>query len=65
LQIFHYNLRRVGFPYQHCNPVTNRFDAMLLYQLKEENCHLNADICGLAEKAVHVALPGEGFSQFC
>ena len=58
-QIFHYILRRVGFPYQNCNPISNRFDALLLYQLKEENCHLNIDICGLAEKTFHVALPGQ------
>jgi hypothetical protein len=43
--------------------MSNRFDAQLLYGLKEDNCHLNIDVCGLAEKAFHVALPGKPHQQ--
>ena len=48
-QVFYYLLRNVGFSYKECDPTGNRLDAELLHKLKEENCHLDLDQCGLLE----------------
>lgn len=57
-QVFYYLLRNVGFSYKECDPLTNRLDAELLHKLKEENCHLDLDQCGLLETNFLVKQPG-------
>lgn len=43
--LFHYLLRKSGFPYKECDP-SKVTDALLLQELKENMCHVNLDICG-------------------
>ncbi len=57
-QVFHYLLKQIEFPYKSCSPDTNHFDALLIEKLKQENCHLDLDICGTAEKIFSVTSPG-------
>jgi hypothetical protein len=42
----------------------SHFDARLLERLKIENCHLDLDICGTAEKHFLVASPGKKTFHF-
>ena len=58
-QVFYYLLRNVGFSYKECDPLGNRLDADLLHKLKEENCHLDLDQCGLLETQFLVRQPGK------
>lgn len=57
-RVFHYLMRGLEFPYKKCDPDTNVFDALLLDSLKMDNCHLDLDICGTAEKPFLVSMPG-------
>ena len=56
-------MEQIEFPYQDCQPMDKVTDAKILENLKIENCHLDLDICGTAEKAFLVAPPGE-FKHF-
>ena len=49
-QVFHYLIEQIEFPYSDCKPMERTFDAQLIENLKRENCHLDFDICGTAEK---------------
>ena len=51
-------MEQIEFPYQDCQPMKKVTDAQLLEELKIENCHLDLDICGTAEKAFLVSTPG-------
>ena len=57
-QIFFFMLRQNNFPYKECDPTQNKQDAEILQKLKEENCHMNLDICGTAEKGFCVSRNG-------
>ena len=59
-QIFFFMLRQNNFPYKECDPCKNIIDAEMLQKLKEENCHMNLDICGTAEKSFSV--PRNGYN---
>ena len=59
-QIFFFMLRQNNFPYKECDPCKNMTDAEMLQKLKEENCHMNLDICGTAEKSFSV--PRNGYN---
>lgn len=59
-QIFFFMLRQNNFPYKECDPCKNGNDAEMLQKLKEENCHMNLDICGTAEKSFSV--PRNGYN---
>ena len=59
-QIFFFMLRQNNFPYRDCDPIRNKVDAEMLQKLKEENCHMNLDICGTAEKSFCV--PRNGYN---
>ena len=58
-QVFHYLLEQIEFPYTDCQPMMRTFDAQLMEKLKKENCHLDLDVCGTAEKHFVVSSPGE------
>ena len=58
-QVFHYLLEQIEFPYTDCQPMLRNFDAQLMEKLKKENCHMDLDICGTAEKHFIVSSPGE------
>ena len=57
-QVFHYLLEQIEFPYTDCQPMCRSYDAQLIEKLKTENCHLDLDICGTAEKHFIVSSPG-------
>lgn len=62
-QVFHYLLENIEFPYSQCQPDDRAFDADLMEKLKMENCHLDLDICGTAEKHFIVSSPETGESH--
>ena len=57
-QVFHFLLRQSNFPYKDCRPGSVAGDAALLDRLKTDNCHMDLDICGTAEKAFDVKKNG-------
>ena len=59
-QIFFFMLRQNNFPHKECDPNQNKYDAEMLCTLKEDNCHMNLDICGTAEKSFCV--PRNGYN---
>ena len=59
-QIFFFMLRQNNFPYKECDPTHSKHDAEMVQKLKEENCHMNLDICGTAEKTFCV--PRNGYN---
>ncbi|XP_037510953.1 actin-related protein 8 isoform X8 [Rhipicephalus sanguineus] len=61
--LFHYLLRKSGFPYKECDP-TKVTDAMLLQELKENMCHVNLDICGAQERSFQVKQPGKPLFEY-
>ncbi len=52
-------LEQIEFPYTDCSPSERSSDAQLLDRLKKDNCHLDFDICGTAEKRFKVASLGK------
>lgn len=50
-------LENIEFPYSQCQPDKKSFDAELMEKLKIENCHLDLNICGTAEKHFIVSSP--------
>lgn len=61
--LFHWLLQKCSFPYKECNLDDHR-DFLLLTRLKEENCHLNVDICGAREQSFVVSRPGHPLREY-
>lgn len=55
--LFVWLLQKCSFPYKECN-LEDPVDFLLMTRLKEENCHLNVDICGAREQSFLVTRPG-------
>ncbi|XP_076354508.1 actin-related protein 8 isoform X3 [Tachypleus tridentatus] len=55
-QLFHFLLKKCGFPWKDCNP-SHRIDFLLLQELKENLCHINLDIFGIQERAFQIKQP--------
>ena len=58
-QVFYYLLEQSEFPYKNCNLQSNFAEIQLLENLKIDNCHLDLDICGTAEKTFLVKEKGK------
>ena len=50
-QVFFYLMEQIEFPYKECELGNRIADVQLIEQLKIDNCHLDLDICGTAEKS--------------
>jgi len=50
-QVFHFLLKQSNFPFKDCQPMIRYEDATVLERLKTDNCHMDLDICGTAEKS--------------
>jgi len=57
-QVFFYLLRQSNFPFRDCDPARDSEDAETLERLKMDNCHMNLDICGTADKSFVVSKHG-------
>lgn len=49
--VFFYLMEQIEFPYKECQLGNRIADVQLIEQLKVDNCHLDLDICGTAEKS--------------
>lgn len=54
-QCYFWLLKKCAFPFKECNDTVPR-DAMLLHALKEQNCHVDLDICGSMERTFKVRI---------
>ncbi|CAN7992666.1 unnamed protein product [Ixodes hexagonus] len=61
--LFHYLLRKSGFPYKECD-ASKATDAILLQELKETMCHVNLDICGAQERSFQVKQPSKPLLEY-
>lgn len=62
-QCYFWLLKKCAFPFKECNDSVPR-DAMLLHNLKEQNCHVDLDICGSIERHFKVYHPNQAPSQY-
>ncbi|XP_058805582.1 actin-related protein 8 [Phymastichus coffea] len=62
-QTFFWLLQKSAFPYKNCEP-SNRFDAVLLDQLKRDSCHVDLNVCGSQEKTFIVKKPNQPIEQY-
>ncbi|EFN89058.1 actin-related protein 8 isoform X1 [Harpegnathos saltator] len=62
-QAFYWLLQKSAFPYKLCDP-TNKSDATLLNQLKEDSCHVDLNVCGSQEKKFVVEKPKQSTEKY-
>lgn len=62
-QCYFWLLKKCAFPFKECNDTVPR-DAMLLHTLKEQNCHVDLDICGSIERNFKVYNPNQTPVQY-
>lgn len=62
-QAFFWLLQKCAFPYKLCDP-TNKLDACLLNQLKEDFCHVDLNVCGSQEKTFIVKKPKQSTEKY-
>lgn len=62
-QTFFWLLQKCAFPYKACEP-SNRLDALLLGQMKNDFCHVDLNVCGSQEKTFVVKKPQEPTEKY-
>lgn len=62
-QTFYWLLQKCAFPYKNCEP-SNRLDALLLSQMKQDFCHVDLNVCGSQEKTFVVKKPKQPIEKY-
>ncbi|XP_043280182.1 actin-related protein 8 [Venturia canescens] len=62
-QTFYWLLQKCAFPYKNCEP-SNRLDALLLSQMKQDFCHVDLNVCGSQEKTFVVRKPKQPTEKY-